>query len=187
MRTHDVASGNLYGVREAKDQPSVIVFSSDSGVTWRDVFTTKERVTDLAVDSKNGRIYLAVTSRLLVWEKATGAVTELKGFARDPEGAPRIQSVAVDPVDPSVIYIAGGRNTFASNASAQRSLDGGVTWTNLAVNTPLDGKVLDGGRESLWVRVNSKTREAWFATSCYGIWKYAPPTAAVPTAANEAK
>lgn len=175
VRTHDALNGNLYGVREAKGQPTAIVVSGDHGATWTDVFTTKDGVADLAVDGKNGRIYLAVTSRLLVWDQATAAITELKGFARDPEGAPRIQSVAVDPVAPSVVYIAGGRNTFASNASAQRSLDGGATWMNLTVNSPLDGKVRDGGRESIWVRVNPKTREAWFATSCYGLWKYAPP------------
>ncbi|MBC8012183.1 MAG: hypothetical protein H7067_19040, partial [Burkholderiales bacterium] len=175
VRSHDPVNGNLFGVRETKDQPTVIVVSADHGATWTDVFTTKSSVADLAVDGKNGRIYLAVTSRLLVWDKTTAAITELKGFARDPDGAPRIQSVAVDPVNPAVIYIAGGRNTFASNASAQRSLDGGATWINLAHNTPLDGKLLDGGRESLWVRVHAKTREAWFATSCYGVWKYAPP------------
>jgi photosystem II stability/assembly factor-like uncharacterized protein len=178
VRTHDAVSGHLFGVREAKDQPAAIVVSADHGATWADVFTIRGGVDDLAVDGKNGRIYVAAGARLRVWDKATSAVTDIKGFAPDPDGAPRIQSVAVDPVDPSVLYIAGCRNVFASNASAQRSLDGGATWTNLAVDTPLDGKILDGGRESLWVRVNPKTREAWFATSCYGMWKYAPPAQA---------
>jgi hypothetical protein len=78
-------------------------------------------------------------------------------------------------VDPAVIYIAGNRDIFASNASAQRSRDFGATWENLTLSTPLDGKKLDGGREAHFVRVNPKTREAWFATNCYGVWIYYSP------------
>lgn len=177
VRTHDPSDGTLYGVREAKDQPNVIVTSSDHGQTWNDLFTLPGWVADVAVDHQRGRVYVAAGDKLHQWEKASGEITEVTGFVSDQTGRPRILSVAVDPVDPSVIYIAGNRNIFASNASAQRSIDAGRTWENLIRQEPLDGKGLDGGRESQFVRVNPKTREPWFATNCYGVWIHAAPPA----------
>lgn len=178
VRTHDPASGDLYGVVTTKDAPTTVVRSADHGLTWEEVFRAPGPVADLAVVPGGARIYVATGRELLTWEKESNATTAVKGLIPDQEGAPPVLSVAVDPKDPAVVYIAGCRNEFASNASAQRSRDAGATWQNLIVNSPLDGTIRDGGREAHWVRVNPKTREAWFATSCYGVWKYAAPPAA---------
>jgi hypothetical protein len=175
VRTHDHADGTLYGVREAKDQPSVVVTSTDQGLTWNDIFTVRGPIDDLAVDHPSDRVYVAMWGKLYRWEKTTGQLNEVNGLVPDQDGSPRVLSVAVDPVDPRIVYIAGNRNSFASNASAQRSTDGGATWTNLTRQLPLDGTGLDGGRESHFVRVHPKTREAWFATNCYGVWIHAAP------------
>ena len=175
VRTHDHATGNLYGLIESTGQPATLVMSSDGGGSWSSILTAPGSVSDLAVEPGGARIYIASRSRLFVWEKSTGATTELAGLLPDQGGQPRVLSVAVDPVDPAVIYIAGNRDIFASNASAQRSRDFGATWENLTLSTPLDGKKLDGGREAHFVRVNPKTREAWFATNCYGVWIYSSP------------
>ncbi|NJL32315.1 MAG: hypothetical protein HC898_12255 [Phycisphaerales bacterium] len=40
---------------------------------------------------------------------------------------------------------------------------------------PLTGAERDGGRESFWVRVHPTTRQPWFITGCYGMWKYQAP------------
>jgi photosystem II stability/assembly factor-like uncharacterized protein len=172
--THDFKSGALYGVKSEKDQPRrAVLRSTNGGTTWTEVFNHEGGIDDLAIDFSRDRIYFVSNAKLFQWEK--GAVTEVTGFIPDQDGPPHIRSVAIDPQDPSVVYIAGNRNRFASNASAQRSTDGGLTWTNLTLNTPLDGSQKDGGREAHWVRVNAKTREAWFATNCYGVWRHAPP------------
>lgn len=172
--THDPASGALYGIKHgAKDQPSRLVMSKDAGASWDTVLESPEPIVDVAVDGKRSRIFFAAGGRLFVSEK--GATTAVDTLIPDQAGAPEVESVAIDPINPDVIYVAGNRNRFASNASAQRSIDGGKTWTNLTRNQALEGGALDGGRESMWVRVHPVTREPWFATNCYGIWKHSPP------------
>ncbi len=172
--THDPVSGALFGAKSVKDQSRHSVLrSADGGVTWDMVFTHDGPVDDLAVDAGNSRIYFVSAGRLLVHE--SGEVREISTLVPDQDGPPHVRSVALDPVDPAILYAAGNRNQFASNASAQRSVDGGKTWTNLTRSLPLDGVGRDGGRESMWVRVHPKTREAWFATNCYGIWRHRSP------------
>ena len=167
--------GNLWGASETG-----IVMSRDNGASWRAV-APREKVADLAVDP-DGNWLLAVAGGDL-W-KCDGLKTEapkwtkIEGLVPDQKGAPRVKSVAIDPVDSDLVYIATNRDVFCSNASAQRSRDGGVTWENLTRQTPLDGAIAtgkDGAREAIWVRVHPQTREAWFSTSCYGTWKVAPP------------
>jgi len=175
VRTHDAATGALYGFVEIKNKPTVVVSSTDHGATWVEVFTAPSLVADLAVQPGGGRVYLALWSSLAIWDKTSGETREITGLVPDQEGETSVLSVAVDPVDPAVIYVAGNRNIFASNASAQRSRDAGATWENLTRALPLDGRGLDGGRESHFVRVHPETREAWFATNCYGVWIYAAP------------
>ena len=168
-------NGDLWGVSETG-----IVMSSDNGASWRAV-APREKVADLAVDPK-GNWLLAVADGVL-W-KCEGLKSDaprwskIENLVPDQKGAPRVKSVALDPTNPDLVYIATNRDVFASSASAQRSRDGGVTWENLTRQTPLDDKIAtgkDGAREAIWVRVNPQTREAWFSTSCYGTWKIAPP------------
>ncbi len=175
VRTHDFSDGTLYGVREARDQPNVVLTSADHGVTWTELFTVRGPIDDLAVDHARGRVYVVFWGKLHQWERASGQLTEVTTLVPDQDGAPHVRSVAIDPVDPTIVYMAGNRNVFASNASAQRSRDAGKTWENLNRQTPLDGTGLDGGRESHFVRVHPKTREAWFATNCYGVWIHDAP------------
>ena len=172
-------AGNLWGVLWEKND---IVTSQDNGATWKTA-ANKEKVKDLAVDPDGNTLYATVDGGAL-WKceglKSAAAPrwTKIEGLVPDQWGAPNVKSVAIDPTNPDVIYIAANRNTFASSASAQRSVDGGKTWRNLIRQTPLGDEIAtgkDGGREANWVRVHPKTREAWFSTSCYGIWKLAPP------------
>jgi photosystem II stability/assembly factor-like uncharacterized protein len=173
--THRPDSGQLWGIRRATDRgaPDVVVCSDDKGATWRDVFTASGTVADLAVDAARARVWVVDQNRLRVW--AGGEFLPDPELPRDQQGYPRIRSVATDPVDPSVVYAASNRDAFATNVAALRSRDGGATWENLTLNEPLDGTRLDGGREAHWVRVHPRTREPWFLTGCYGIWKYSAP------------
>ncbi|MGF1531450.1 MAG: hypothetical protein ACFCU4_08820 [Puniceicoccaceae bacterium] len=175
VHIHDPVTGELYGTLGTDKTSTTVKRSGDSGATWETLFTVDGVVADLAVDSAGGRIYLVNDARLRVWESATGTIHPIDTVIHDQGGYPRVLAVAIDPVDPRIVYIAGNRDVFASNASAQRSLDGGKTWENLTRQIPLDGVGRDGGREAQWVRVNAKTREAWFTTGCYGVWKHSAP------------
>jgi hypothetical protein len=157
----------LYGASAGR-----IVRSDDSGATWQVVVELPNRVSDVAVDHVRGRVYAASRGQLYRWD---GATLEPVETPTDQRGNRHVASVAVDPVDPAIVYAANRQNLYCSAASAVRSTDAGVTWEVLTRNTPLDGTGLDGGREAIWVRVNPRTRDAWFSTSCYGIWKMPAP------------
>jgi photosystem II stability/assembly factor-like uncharacterized protein len=174
--THNPADGTLYGVHSVKDSPtSYIVKSQDGGITWEPVFQHHSAINDLSVDPVSGKIFFVSEGNLMIRDGET--TTRVESLVHDQDGLPYVRSVSIDPTNPSIVYMAGNRNQYASNASAQRSLDGGRTWTNLTHNQPLNGTQKDGGRESMWVRVHPTTREAWFITNCYGLWKHAPAEA----------
>ena len=100
--------------------------------------------------------------------------------------------------DPDVVFV-GSQDYYGAV-----TIDGGATWryTNVSGHgwggfcyggyaatrqllvagkadgwgSPRELRVsFDGGREALRVRVHPRTRDAWVATSCYGIWKHPPP------------
>ena len=167
------AKGDLWGNWWKEN---AIVTSSDNGANWR-VVTVKDKISDLAIAPDGQKLWAVADGALWKCENLDALTkwSKVTSLAPDQWGAPRVRSVAVDPTDANILYIATNRDLIASSASAQRSLDGGVTWENLTRQTPLDSDIRggkDGGREAIWVRVHPQTREAWFATSCYGIWKY---------------
>jgi hypothetical protein len=168
--THSPAGDReLYGARGR-----TIVRSTTSGATWQPVVELPHRVGDVAVDHVRGRLYAAAEGRLYCWD---GSELEAVETPTDQFGRRHVASVAVDPTDPGVVYAANRQNVYASSAAVVRSTDAGGTWEVLTRNAPLDGTGLDGGREAIWVRVHPRTREAWFSTSCYGIWRIPPPGA----------
>jgi len=172
--THNPKDQSVWGV-ERGEPTDRIVKSRNFGATWEPVpGTDRPMITDIAVDPQSETIWVVQGDRL--WSFADGNWRDRTPLLpRDQEGAPTVRSIALDPVRPEVIYAATGRNFFKSNVGPVRSVDGGNTWHSLLRQKPLDEQGKDGGNESHWVRVNPLTREAWFATSCYGIWKVAPP------------
>ncbi len=87
-------------------------------------------------------------------------------------------TVAVDPVDPAIVYVGNAKNIYAANNALVRSADAGATWTNLTVTSALSATAPGGPHEVSCVRVHPTTREAWVGTVCYGFWKIdAPGTA----------
>ena len=153
-----------------------IVRSTDHGVTWIKLADVEGGFVDLAVDHKTGRIYVASQDHLKVWQSGTWTTLDTP---HDQFGQSRVWTVATDPQQPSIVYIGGPRNTYASHATVCRSLDGGKTWENLTVNTPLSGASSAGAgagpHEVSAIRVNPVTRWAWVNGQCYGMWKIAPP------------
>ncbi|MBC8009986.1 MAG: hypothetical protein H7067_07805 [Burkholderiales bacterium] len=162
-----------------------------TGVVWNDVPGSEYAVswfTDIAYDHVN-QLYYATDStrvRLLKFNPATQTWTNLASLAPADQYAARIfWSVAVDPVDPRIVYAAGGQNDYCNNNAVVRSTDSGASWTRLTANVAEFGR--DGARNAVWVRVHPGTREAWVGTSCYGLWKIARPggTTGVSVVYNE--
>jgi len=153
-----------------------VVRSTDHGVTWAKIADVEGGFGDLAVDERAGRTYVASQDHLKVWVNSLWTTLDTP---KDQYGNARVWTVATDPQDGRVVYVGGSRNTYASKATVCRSLDGGRTWENLTVNTPLKsgktGGLADGPHEVSAIRVHPVTREAWVNGQCYGMWRIAPP------------
>ncbi|MEM7576051.1 MAG: hypothetical protein AAF328_01135 [Planctomycetota bacterium] len=152
------------------------MLSDDHGLTWRSVGTAEGRPGDAAYDPENRVVYFTVGGELYRNRIDDDAAPEQLDPPRDQFGGRRIQSVAIDPHAPNIVYLAQNRDIYSVDASAMRSLDGGDTWEVLTRQQPLTDSIgLDGGRESFIVRVHPVTRDAWFGTGCYGTWRYPAP------------
>ena len=163
-------AGTLYGKKG-----NAVVRSSDHGATWQKVADVEGGIGDLAV-GKAGRLYVSSQDQLKVWDGAKWTTLDTPA---DQYGNVRVWTVATDPQDPDVVYVGGPRNTYASMATVCRSTDGGRTWRNLTVTTPLPSKSSAGAgsgpHEVSCIRVDPQTREAWLNGQCYGMWRIPPP------------
>ena len=168
--------GVLYGRKKKDDKTDSVVASADGGLTWRTVADVEGGLMDLALGT-GGRLYAASQDHLKAWD---GAAWQTLETPADQYGNERVWTVATDPAAPDVVYVGGPRNTYASQATVCRSTDGGKTWRNLTVTTPLPAQTSSGAgsgpHEVSCIRVNPRTREAWVAGQCYGLWKIGPPS-----------
>ncbi len=164
--TYDRADGRtLNGANK-----SAFVASTDHDVTGLPVATLPGAdVRDLAHDAAAKRLWAADSkARLWIIPLDGGAPEDItESLPLSWLGRRGADSVAVDPGNPRIVYVAKPGNDYLSDVAGLRSLDGGATWHSL--NTPAFG--VEEAREARWVRVNPKTREAWFATGCFGLWR----------------
>jgi len=155
-----------------------LVKSADKGATWTVLASLPGDVGDVAYDHVRNRAYATSNEKLYQYDVGAGA---LKGITQvipaDQFGARRTHTVAVDPVDPSVVYAGGARNTYSTDTAVVRSTDAGQTWESLIRSVRVDNVKAgpDGGREATAIRVHPKTRYAYVGTGCYGFWKFGPP------------
>lgn len=166
----EAKDGRLFGTK--RGDVWTLVVSRDGGTTWQKAADLPADVSDMAWDEKRQRLYIAASLNAYSWEG--GRLTHLMPPV-DQLGSRRIRSIAVDPVNSDVVYLGSAANIYTSSTSVQRSLDGGKTWQNLTMNSPLSEGKLDGGREALVVRVHPKTRRLYVSTSCYGLWTHSAP------------
>jgi photosystem II stability/assembly factor-like uncharacterized protein len=149
---------------------SRVVESRDGGASWKTLATVAGKAADAAIDRSRQRLYVVVDESVRVVDLKTGVGTELD-TPRDEWGGRRVSSVAVDPVDPSIVYAAQHRNVFIAANGVMMSRDAGKTWVTLNLSEPLGPGKVDGGREPFWLRVHPRTRDLWVATSCMGVWR----------------
>lgn len=182
----------LYGMDETG---KYIVTSYDDGKTWKKVNNTEfipnpkyasAHIMDVAYDWKNevayaacegGYLYKASTKDGSVECVLNRYVDEYKRAPVNLKGGYSISKVAVDPIDPNIIYCGGAGNTFLNDCALYRSVDGGKSFQVITSNTTnsIVKQGRQGGFETNSLEVNPKTGELLFAGGCFGIAKLSPP------------
>ncbi len=168
--TTDFSGGGLlFGVYDGY----YACYSEDNGVTWKKIGTMGTNITDLAYDYKAKKLYIA--SGTLYSVDMSDLSTDKFKFVGESCGSGGVNSVAVDPDNPSIVYIGTGD----MDAGVRRSLDGGKNWTVLTyrVGDPRVTKGPSGGRVSSIVRVNPKTHDVFTYGSCTGVYRMPGPPA----------
>jgi hypothetical protein len=181
----DPASGRVFGIRGL-----LIVHSADRGGSWSVTATApgSAMIRDLALDHVRRRLFVTQGEReLRRLDLGTGTWTSLNArLPADNNGERRANTVAVDPVDPSLVYAGSRGNWYRTDRGILRSRDGGDTWTTVTISaTAARAGLLDGGNEVNWLRVHPRDRTVLIATSCYGQWVLTvndPPSLRDPTA-----
>ncbi len=166
----------LYGIGENE---CTIVVSYDEGKSWNAIKTLDFEIDSMAYDWKNGYVYatkfdLAQLHRVDVKTKQS---VDVGVNVHDGVIGKEIWDVAVDPVEPNIVYIAGPHNYINNTASVQRSMDCAESFE---IITKLDPRSVikegaEGPSESNAVVIHPVTREAWVTTNCYGLWKIDAP------------
>ena len=155
---------------------NTVIKSTDDGASWSTVaIFSAGAIQDIACDQVRNRLYIVAggNRRLFMWQG--GVTTEITArLPVDNNGSQGANTVAVDPLDPDVVYAGVHADIYCSSASVVRTIDAGVTWTILTKQA--GGPGLDGGREASYIRVNPVTRCAYVEGSCYGLWKIGPPS-----------
>ncbi|MBC8078851.1 MAG: hypothetical protein H7X86_00780 [Gorillibacterium sp.] len=175
----------LYGVNN-----SDVVVSWDKGITWEKVATVPaqadgsvDQISDIALDHVRSLIYIAThkgndRSNLYQYDMTTGKILDLTSVVPgDQYGNQHTWTVAVDPVNTSVVYAGGPGNVYLTDTSVIRSTDAGKTWQTLTKNNrdSIVKQGLDGAHEASLIRVHPVTRYAYVSGQCFGWWKIAPP------------
>jgi hypothetical protein len=150
-----------------------VVRSIDRGVSWTTIRTLASNIIDMSFDHRTGRLFV-VTEGDRLFRLSGSTIVELTSrIPVDQYNARSVRSVSVDPQDPDLVYIAGAKDIYKTDATIKRSTDGGESFRIYNPNnrTNNGAETGDGVNESFAVRVNPATRELWAAGGCYGIWK----------------
>ncbi len=170
--TIDPVNGTLFGKKDSK-----IVYSTDDGLTWNQLFSVGSSGGDIAYDHEAGILYTVSNHQLLSCKVDFSRNDNTFKVINYQSGSMTPSTVAVDPNNPNVVYV--GESYWAkpySQSGVYRSLDRGETWT-LLTRTKGDGRNDSpvGALSALSINVNPATSELIATTSCMGVWKIDGP------------
>eukprot|EP01043_Picozoa_sp_COSAG02_P019990 COSAG02_NODE_975_length_15507_cov_14.829180_2_plen_747_part_00 len=199
----DSNTSTLFGVSPGS---IAVVMSTNKGVDWQILFhapgPTDSKIRDLSVDWERGFIYVvsenreasmlyrcqspinianATSADSSEWVSKWSCASLASVLPKDQLGGFRASSVAVDPIQPTVVYASAKRDYFLASNPVVRSTDAGNSFSNMLLDTPLlpsSSAPLQGPHEVSWLRVHPTTRWLWVAGSCFGVWKAPPPSRA---------
>jgi photosystem II stability/assembly factor-like uncharacterized protein len=139
-----------------RDEP----FSSEAfkGLKFRSIgpAVTSGRVSDIAVDPRNRSRYFVAAASGGVWKTVNAGTTWEPVF--DGESSYSIGCLAIDPNNPSVVWVGTGENNSQRSVSygdgVYRSGDGGKSWENTGLKASEHiGKIVIDPRSSAVVYV----------------------------------
>ncbi|HJT24917.1 MAG TPA: hypothetical protein VJ873_10085, partial [bacterium] len=106
----------LYGA-----QGSQVVKSTDHGATWTPVVTVPDTVQDIACDWQNHRLYIVAGKSLYLYSLYGKSPPFSISYRLGPDnaGLQKVLSVAVDPVDPEIVYAGWAGSDYSSNQSVR--------------------------------------------------------------------
>ena len=162
-----------------------VVRSRDKGATWQVIVTLPNTARDIGYDAKHDRLYIPDGgSRLQECDGPDYKPVDIADrLPKDQHGdGMAISTIAVDPVEPDVIYAgANGNGLYYQHSNGvARSTDGGKSWERLTSNPDFCANGVTGGQMTSAMRVHPITRYLYVGTDCYGTWKIAPPASAKP-------
>lgn len=191
--THNIKNPEeLFGIDETAKN---VVVSRDEGKTWTKVNNTEfgidsqgvsKKIASISYDWKNEKVYVACEGGYLYTTSMKDGsiecildkdIPECRRAPLNFKGKYTVSEVAVDPIDPNIIYCGGSGNTYIDDCGLYRSVDGGKTFQVVTSNktNSIIKKGKQGGFETNSLIVNSKTGELIFGGSCFGISKLSPP------------
>ena len=137
-----------------------IMRSTDEGATWTKVLSTysTSSIMDFGGDleiAANGDIYATFGSALSegkVFKSTNGGVNWTDISANIVMSAAERVEIACAPSDANIIYAVASKNTTANNDIQwmKKSIDGGATWTSLAIPMLVDDGVTHFTRSQAW-------------------------------------
>lgn len=191
--THNIKNPEeLFGIDETAKN---VVVSCDEGKTWTKVNNTEfgidsqgvsKKIASISYDWKNEKVYVACEGGYLYTTSMKDGsiecildkdIPECRRAPLNFKGKYTVSEVAVDPIDPNIIYCGGSGNTYIDDCGLYRSVDGGKTFQVVTSNktNSIIKKGKQGGFETNSLIVNPKTGELIFGGSCFGISKLSPP------------
>lgn len=191
--THNIKNPEeLFGIDETAKN---VVVSRDEGKTWTKVNNTEfgidsqgvsKKIASISYDWKNEKVYVACEGGYLYTTSMKDGsiecildkdIPECRRASLNFKGKYTVSEVAVDPIDPNIIYCGGSGNTYIDDCGLYRSVDGGKTFQVVTSNktNSIIKKGKQGGFETNSLIVNPKTGELIFGGSCFGISKLSPP------------
>ncbi len=191
--THNIKNPEeLFGIDEIAKN---VVVSRDEGKTWTKVNNTEfginqqgvsKKIASISYDWKNEKVYVACEGGYLYTTSMKDGsiecildkdIPECRRAPLNFKGKYTVSEVAVDPIDPNIIYCGGSGNTYIDDCGLYRSVDGGKTFQVVTSNktNSIIKKGKQGGFETNSLIVNPKTGELIFGGSCFGISKLSPP------------
>ena len=120
-----------------EEKPDPMSSGTFSGLTFRSIgpALNSGRIADFAVDPGNRSRYFVAVASGGVWKTVNSGTTWTPVF--DSEGSYSIGVVALDPKNPSVVWVGTGENnsqrSVGDGDGVYRSEDGGRTWKNVGL------------------------------------------------------
>ena len=191
--THNIKNPEeLFGIDETAKN---VVVSRDEGKNWTKVNNTEfgidsqgvsKKIASISYDWKNEKVYVACEGGYLYTTSMKDGsiecildkdIPECRRAPLNFKGKYTVSEVAVDPIDPNIIYCGGSGNTYIDDCGLYRSVDGGKTFQVVTSNktNSIIKKGKQGGFETNSLIVSPKTGELIFGGSCFGISKLSPP------------